>query len=254
MMTSHHKKHHHGSQILLMDQYAVCSPMASWNPDWKVVLGLVSLSGCVLSKTGLISLMAGLWMMVLTHRWGGVEWSVYWRMMTIPLFFMIMSGAVILLDFTKEAVMEAVLVTGKVLTGTTCLYMISLTTPMYELVGVLRRWHMPKVMIELMVLMYRFLFLLLELYEHMKQSAQARLGDIGLRQGYRSFFAICTNLLILAFRRASDSFDAMEARGYDGELRFLERKKPVTKRQKWLLAGYGMLVGMGLLAERMWIG
>ena len=54
--------------------------------------------------------------------------------------------------------MEAVFVTVKVLTGTACLYMISLTTPVYEVVGTLRRWHLPEVMLELMILMYRFLF------------------------------------------------------------------------------------------------
>ena len=83
--------------------------------------------------------------------------------------------------------------------------------------------------------------------EQMKQSAQARLGDIGIRQGYRSFFGICANLLVLAFRRASDSFNAMEARGYDGELRFLEEKKLVTGRQRLGIVLYGVL-----LAERMW--
>jgi cobalt/nickel transport system permease protein len=148
--------------------------------------------------------------------------------------------------------MEAVFVTVKVLTGTACLYMISLTTPVYEVVGTLRRWHLPEVMLELMILMYRFLFGLLELYEQMKQSAQARLGDIGIRQGYRSFFGICANLLVLAFRRASDSFNAMEARGYDGELRFLEEKKLVTGRQRLGIVLYGVLLAAGLLAERMW--
>ena len=159
-MALHHRNHCHGNQILLMDQYAVCSQMASWNPDWKIMLGLISLLGCIGSKTGLISVAVGLCMAVLTHKWGGVEWTVYGRMMTIPLFFVILSGAVIALDFTKEAVMEAVFVTVKVLTGTACLYMISLTTPVYEAVGTLRRWHLPEVMLELMILMYRFLLAL----------------------------------------------------------------------------------------------
>ena len=251
-MALHHRNHCHGNQILLMDQYAVCSQMASWNPDWKIMLGLISLLGCIGSKTGLISVAVGLCMAVLTHKWGGVEWPVYGRMLTIPLFFVILSGAVIALDFTKEAVMEAVFVTVKVLTGTACLYMISLTTPVYEVVGTLRRWHLPEVMLELMILMYRFLFGLLELYEQMKQSAQARLGDIWIRQGYRSFFGICANLLVLAFRRASDSFNAMEARRYDGELRFLEEKKLVTGRQRLGIVLYGVLLAAGLLAERMW--
>ena len=51
-MALHHRNHCHGNQILLMDQYAVCSQMASWNPDWKIMLGLISLLGCIGSKTG----------------------------------------------------------------------------------------------------------------------------------------------------------------------------------------------------------
>lgn len=46
-MALHHRNHCHGNQILLMDQYAVCSQMASWNPDWKIMLGLISLLGCI---------------------------------------------------------------------------------------------------------------------------------------------------------------------------------------------------------------
>lgn len=253
-MRFHHRNHHHENQILRTDRYAVCSKTASWNPDWKVFIGLLSLFGCILSKTGLVSLMIGLGMLWLTLGWGGVEWSVYWRMMTIPLSFICLSGLVILLDLTKEAVMETVLVTGKALTGTTCLYMISLTTPVYELAGVLRRRHVPEVMIELMILMYRFLFLLLEFYGNMKESARARLGDIGPRQGYRSFFGICANLLVLAFRRASASFDAMEARGYEGNIRFLEQEKPVTKKQRLAAVVYAAALCAALLAERIWFG
>lgn len=39
-----------------------------------------------------------------------------------------------------------------------------------------------------MILMYRFLFGLLELYEQMKQSAQARLGDIRDKTGIPFIF------------------------------------------------------------------
>jgi len=44
----------------------------------------------------------------------------------------------------------------------------------------------------------------------------------------------------------------MEARGYDGELRFLEEKKLVTGRQRLGIVLYGVLLAAGLLAERMW--
>ena len=44
-------------------------------------------------------------------------------------------------------------------------------------------------------------------------------------------------------------FNAMEARGYDGELRFLEEKKLVTGRQRLGIVLYGVLLAAGLFGR-----
>ena len=92
----------------------------------------------------------------------------------------------------------------------------------------LRRAHVPYVMTELDVLIYRYLFVLLSAYQDMKDAAASRLGYSGFARSIRTTGAVYGNLLASSFRRARACFDAMESRSCDGEIRFLEREKPVT--------------------------
>lgn len=252
------------SRIFHMDSYALHSGMAEWSPDIKMMSGILSLMICLLSPRGYTSLFIGVIMVLVTIGVGRIRWSDYMGFLAIPVSFIVLSGIVLLVDvsmdgqgwhllITEESVRQTLSVSVKAWTGVTCLYMISLSTPMHEIIGVLRRWHVPPIMIELMYLIYRFLFLLSESYQQMKTSAEARLGYSDIRCSYRTFFGICTNLLVIAFQKASRSFDAMEARCYDGEIRFLESEKKMEIGNILILVIYaGVTIGI-LMMERGWL-
>ena len=96
---------------------------------------------------------------------------------------------------------------------------------------VLRRLHVPKVVIELAVLIYRYLFVLLSVYGNMNHAAASRLGYDGVRRSIRTTGQVYGNLLASSLRRAGAYLDAMESRCYDGEIRFLEEHKPLCPMQ-----------------------
>ncbi len=75
------------------------------------------------------------------------------------------------------------------------------------------------------------MFVLLDMYGRMRQAAGARLGWKDFRTSCRSFGGIAGNLFVLSLRRSRVYADAMAARGYDGDLRFLEEEKPVRAAQ-----------------------
>jgi cobalt/nickel transport system permease protein len=129
--------------------------------------------------------------------------------------------------------------------------MISLTTPLYELIGILKRCKVPEIVIELMYLIYRFIFILLETYHNMRTASDTRLGYVNLKRSYYTFFGVCSNLLVIAFEKASKSFDAMEARCYDGKLIFLEKEKLITTKQFRYVGIYFVLIIVCLVMERM---
>lgn len=258
--------------MMKIDQYAIRSGLFKVNPDLKVISGILFLFLCMISTKWLASILIGAGMVFMVLKMGRVPWRAYWRLLMIPLTFIVLSGVVLLVDVsrsrlgfldipfwgiylsvTKESMAYGLFITGKALTGITCLYMISLSTPLYEIIGVLRRWHVPQIVIELMYLMYRFIFIVMDSYERMNIAAATRLGYSNRFKGYSTFFGICANLLVISFQRASKSFDAMESRCYDGSLMFLEEEKPVTGTQKCLFTVCLVLVVLVLVGERMWL-
>lgn len=123
---------------------------------------------------------------------------------------------------------------------------ISLSTTVPEFIGVLQSLKIPGVVIELMYLVYRYIFVLLERFEQMNIAAQSRLGYQGVRGSFYTFTHLGGNLLVSSFRQSSLCFDAMESRGYQGKLDFLTEKKEC--RYTHVLAGVFYLVFLGLLA------
>lgn len=107
------------------------------------------------------------------------------------------------------------------------LYALSLSTPMGELIGVLRQARVPRVIIELMYIIYRYIFLLQDTLSRLKCAAAGRQGFATGRCTLRTTGYILSALLRRSFMRAASSFDAMEARCYEGDIRFLEHRKPL---------------------------
>lgn len=114
--------------------------------------------------------------------------------------FLLLSGLTLLWDFYQklpdEAVLSlpffggwlavvpaaqslAMLVLSRALGAVSCLYFLSLSTPLPELLAVLRRVHVPAIMVELAVLIYRYIFILLATFREMKDSAASPAGIPG---------------------------------------------------------------------------
>lgn len=239
-------RHSHGG-VLVIDVYARRSRYFAWSPALKTVGCVLLLFLCVASPSPWVPVALALIMALLTVRGGGIHFHDYLALLSLPAVFLLLSALALLWDYapamdgvvavpfwngwlvvTAAAQVRARLVTARALGAVSCLYFLSLSTTMPEILSVLRRAHVPSVMTELAVLIYRYLFVLLSAYETMQDAAASRLGYSGFARSIRTTGAVYGNLLAASFRRARACFDAMESRSYDGEIRFLEREKPVT--------------------------
>ena len=95
----------------------------------------------------------------------------------------------------------------------------------YEIINALRNMHLPKLLVELMNLIYRFIFILIESYMNMQNSATSRLGYRNFKTSMTSFGNIASNILIVSLKKANAYYTAMEARCFDGDLNFLQDEK-----------------------------
>lgn len=261
-------KHAH-TGVHSIDYFAYASALSGWNAAFKVIFSTVSLILCIAADNFFVSVFFVAVMMALIVGWGKLWMHEYLALLSIPVFFMAVSGLTIALSVShaargeycwdlglfylytsREDLWYAASLTCKAFGAVSAMYFMTLTTPACEIVGVLRRAHIPKLIIELMYLIYRFIFILLDVYGRMREAAESRLGYRDFRTSCRSFGGTVGNMLVLSMRKAGTYYDAMLSRCYTGEMQFLEPEKPVYMQQ-YLLAGvvWSTAVGIWLLTR-----
>ena len=104
---------------------------------------------------------------------------------------------------TAASLTEAVRVFSVSLACVAATLALALTTPMVDLTEQLRRWHVPALFVELMTLVYRFIFVLLETMQAMRIAQEARLGYSSVQRWLRSAGMLASNLYLRANVRAS---------------------------------------------------
>lgn len=236
-------RHSHGS-FLSIDAYAQRSRLRNMSPGFKLAAVAVLLVFCVAVDSLPVCLVVMAAMFLLTVCLGGTPPGYYLSLLVIPLAFIVLGGLAVLIEFsaapldlldirifgghvgiTARSQETARYLTAKAFAGLSCLYMLGLSTPMGDLIATLRRIRLPAVLIELMYLIYRYIFFLFKVQNSMSEAASSRLGYKNGRSTLKSASLIASGVLRFSFRQASANFDAMEARCYDGSLQFLEAKK-----------------------------
>jgi cobalt/nickel transport system permease protein len=119
-----------------------------------------------------------------------------------------------------------------------------LTTPLVDLIALLRRLRTPEVLLEIMVLCYRMLFVFSEAVHDTLTAQSARLGYSSNGLALRSLGGLAANLTLQVWQRANDLHVAAQARNNDGPLRFLE---PVFANGRRDLT-IGTVAGVALVA------
>ena len=130
------------------------------------------------------------------------------------------------------------------LAGLSAMLFLALTTPMIDLIALLRRLRVPEVLLEIMVLCYRMLFVFSEALHDTRTAQAARLGYATSGLALRSLGSLTANLTLQIWQRSRDLHLAAQSRNNDGPLRFLEPEYANSRRDVWI-AGLG---GAALIA------
>ena len=110
------------------------------------------------------------------------------------------------------------------------LLFLAMTTPMTDLIALLRRLKVPETLIEIMVLCYRMLFVFSDALHSTRTAQAARLGYATPRLALRSLGSLTAGLTLQIWQRAHDLHIAAQSRNNDGALRFLEPAYPHAQR------------------------
>lgn len=243
--------------MMIIDKLAYSSKLRYKNPAVKAAFAVGSLLICVGARSFIVSLiifsvMAGL--AVLSSKISALR---YLKLMSIPFGFMVLSTIAIVVNITDRpmdlasipvgskylaiswySLTEGARLVAVALASVSCLYFLTLTTAMLDILAVLRKLHCPKIMIELMMLIYRYIFVILDMAGAITTSQNCRLGNKDFMTELRSVGQMLAVLLIRSLKKSSLLFESMESRCYNGEIKVLNEYYPIEIRDVIGVAGF----------------
>ncbi|MBW7571289.1 cobalt ECF transporter T component CbiQ [Caproiciproducens faecalis] len=241
---------HRNHEQITTDCYSYLSALGEWNTVYKVVFSVGALVTVIAADSVGISAVTLFFMMFLSVGVGKIPGRDYFRLMKVPAAFILLGGAAIVVQFgsgdgslfrtgffwtnlfiTESSLSLGLHVTLKAFSAVSALFLMTLSTPMGEIISVFRKIRVPVLILELMHLIYRYIFILSETNQRQKDAAGSRLGYCDLTTSLRTFSGELANLLIMSMKKAETYYDAMEARGYEGNALFWEEKRPLTAKQ-----------------------
>ena len=146
--------------------------------------------------------------------------------------------------YAPEMLPQVEAIAARALAALAALLSLVLTTPLPDLIGLLRRLRTPEILLDLMVLCYRMLFVFSATTRDIVSAQDARLGYSTRRRGLRSLGKLIASLSLGIWLRARALHRAALARNGDGPLRFLTPVYPQAGRDRLiaLLAGGSLIV------------
>lgn len=122
------------------------------------------------------------------------------------------------LDFymTADSFNQAWLVLLRSVAGITMMMAFATSTPIPHLAQALRQIRIPDEICEIVVLIYRYAFLLLERMDTMWSAAGSRLGFSGIRRSISTVASIAVGIFTSSMNLADKAQVSLECRGYRG--------------------------------------
>lgn len=246
---------------MLIEQAAYASSWRHISPVAKGLLALGGLSAAFAATTAGGSLMVAALLLAIACLVAKVPFGLYLRVAAPALFFLALgsislaltlgndatSGA-LTLAVAPDAASQLARVSSRSLGAFAALLLLVLTTPLPDLISLLRRLKTPELLLDLMLLCYRMLFVFSAAVHDTLTAQSARLGYATPRLALRSLGSLSANLAVQVWQRAQALHTAALARNNDGPLRFLAPQFAHTRRDSVLaLAVGGALIMLGRL-------
>jgi cobalt/nickel transport system permease protein len=248
-----------------IDRYAYSNRLRGVDPAHKAGLALLVIVLCLVLDEPAVGLLAAGWMWFLTVALAALPPLAVAGLLLAESTFLALaclgvalslSGAAVpgsewawqvgplWLSSSPAALNSVAHLLTRALGGATAMNFLALTTPLVDLVDLLRRLRVPALLIDLMTVIYRFIFVLLESLERMHTAQSSRLGYVTWRRGLASAGLLGSRLFLDAYERSRRLETALQSRGYDGQLNVL----PTRYLNDKAILGWGVAVVVTLLA------
>lgn len=252
----------------IIDRYAYTNRLRKVDPAYKAGFAMTVLALCLLLDEPGVGLVALAWMWVMAVLVAGLPAAAFSRILFAQGVFLILVTAGVAISVSikdpgatnawvwrvgptwfssgPESLDQAAHVVTRALGATAAMNFLAMTTPLVDLVDLFRRMRVPAILIDVMTVMYRFIFVLLGSLNRTYVAQDSRLGYSSRGRSMISAGLLGSRLFIDSYQRSQRLQTALDARGYDGELRVLP---PDYQRNNTplLVAGLAVLASLFLV-------
>lgn len=165
------------------------------------------------------------------------------RLYKAVLFFIILTNISFILNGENSLIL-----TLKAIDSISIVYFMFCTTPVTQMAFIMRNLKFPKIIIELFLLIYRFIFLFTEVKNRFVMSQKSRLGYKNLKTSYKSIALMVSNMFYKMFVYSEKSSVAVKSR-VGGEFIFWEEKFEKNKNFRYIYL-YLFLIIVGVICGK----
>ena len=224
--------------MLLIDKYSYTNKLANSDPMIKFIIVVIALAMTTIISNNYINLGIFLLMVFTTTVIAGIPFNKYLKILFIPMSFLLISTLTVLfsisgkdvyiwslnigskyIGITSESVVESINLTTRVFASMSATFFLALTTPLNNLIKVFKRLGLPSIIIELLVLIYRSIFIFLEQSKEIYMAQELRFGYCNFRNSLRSTSLLIRTLFIRVILKYEDMVTALDCKLYDGEFK-----------------------------------
>lgn len=232
-----------------IDSYSYINRMSKIHPVEKLLFAIMTMLLCFWFDR-YTNLLVVFMMFIIIVYIAKIPYKVYIKLILIPFSFLIISVLTIVINvlddksvaiisikvfgafigITSDGINTAFNLTSRTLALVSCLYFLTLTTPITDIVDVLEKIKIPMLFLELTQITYRLIFVLLNAAKEIYISQDSRLGYSKVKNGYRSLGFLISSLFVKSYRDSQNLYLALEARGYKGDLKVISKKQKINIR------------------------
>jgi cobalt/nickel transport system permease protein len=228
----------------ILDTYAHSNNLKDMNTNFKVLFGILTMLVSLISTSPIVPFIIAIFMSGLILFKAKIPWKFYLKFLVIPFSFALLTFVFMAIFFgigthilelgifnlavTEDGFNLGLLVFARVMGGFSCLSFLALTTPMTELFSVLRLIKIPKIVLEIAMLMYRYIFVFLSEAITMYHTQETRLGYSSVKKSIKSLGMLGSNLFIRTWMKGEQSYITMESRCYDGTIKTFKKQRNIN--------------------------
>lgn len=223
--------------MLLIDQYAYTNQFKHLSPTVKILFSLLGFIVAIAFAQHAVHGGVILVMLAVTVFGAKIPLRFYIKMFSIPLFFILMSILGIIISFsydtapfihyftlgslnigiTQAGIDSALMIFSRSMACISSMYFLILTTPINDLLSYLAKHKFPQIVLEMSLLIYRFIFIFIHETNAIITAQTLRFGYSGIRNSYQSLSALITVLFTRIFIRYDEMRYALECKCFSDQ-------------------------------------